>query len=123
MPETTPLRFVVLHHTGLGEPHFDLMLERSPGGPLQTFRLPDWPVTRRMSLTPLGDHRPDYLDYEGPVSGGRGAVRRVAAGTYGRSPLAGGAADGPSAAGTMLLVLRPSGERLVLDQDGSIGPA
>jgi hypothetical protein len=30
----------------------------------------------------LGDHRIAYLDYEGEVSGGRGSVIRVAAGTY-----------------------------------------
>src|SRR5262249_41898667 len=31
---------------------------------------------------PLGDHRLAYLDYEGPVSGNRGTVRRVDRGTY-----------------------------------------
>ncbi len=30
----------------------------------------------------LGDHRRDYLEYEGEVSGDRGRVIRVAAGTY-----------------------------------------
>ena len=28
------------------------------------------------------DHRRHYLDYDGPVSGGRGTVTRVAVGTY-----------------------------------------
>jgi hypothetical protein len=28
----------------------------------------------------IGDHRRLYLDYEGPISGGRGSVRRVAEG-------------------------------------------
>ena len=32
----------------------------------------------------LGDHRRDYLEYEGEVSGDRGRVIRVAAGTYHR---------------------------------------
>jgi hypothetical protein len=30
----------------------------------------------------LADHRLDYLDFEGPVSGDRGSVTRVAAGQY-----------------------------------------
>lgn len=30
----------------------------------------------------IGDHRKHYLAYEGPVSGGRGEVRRICAGTY-----------------------------------------
>jgi hypothetical protein len=31
---------------------------------------------------PLGDHRRDYLEYEGPVSGQRGQVSRIDAGSY-----------------------------------------
>lgn len=30
----------------------------------------------------LADHRPAYLDYEGPVSGERGTVRKLDAGSY-----------------------------------------
>jgi hypothetical protein len=30
----------------------------------------------------LGDHRRDYLEYEGPVSGERGRVSRIDAGTF-----------------------------------------
>jgi hypothetical protein len=30
----------------------------------------------------LGDHRSDYLDYEGPVSGERGHVTRIDTGTF-----------------------------------------
>ncbi len=37
---------------------------------------------RRQQVTPLPDHRREYLDYEGPVSGDRGHVRRVAAGSF-----------------------------------------
>ena len=33
-------------------------------------------------MEPLGEHRREYLTYEGPVSGGRGEVKRVAGGTY-----------------------------------------
>ena len=74
--------FVVLHHTGFGEPHFDLMLEVSDHDALLTFRSPIWPITYPVQLTHLGEHRRAYLTYEGAVSGGRGQVRRVASGTY-----------------------------------------
>src|SRR5688572_27130291 len=77
-----PLRYVVLHHTGVAEPHYDLMLETAPGSALATFRLPVWPISKPGVVHPLGDHRREYLEYEGPVNGGRGEVRRVAAGTY-----------------------------------------
>ena len=75
------LRYAVLHHTGHGPPHYDLLFETSPGSPLLTFRSPVWPVTGEVQLAQLADHRPMYLDYEGPVSGGRGEVRAVARGT------------------------------------------
>jgi hypothetical protein len=77
-----PLRYVVLRHDGVPDPHFDLMFETSPGSPLATWRSPAWPLEPDATLTPLPDHRPAYLAYEGPVSAGRGTVRRVAAGTH-----------------------------------------
>ena len=76
----TPLRYVVLRHDGIAEPHFDLMFETSPGSELATWRSPIWPLTEATRLEELGDHRRAYLDYEGAVSGGRGNVRRVAEG-------------------------------------------
>jgi hypothetical protein len=81
-PTESGLQFVVLHHTGYGDAHFDLMLEVSSRDPLITFRSPIWPITHTVQLTQLGEHRREYLSYEGPLSGGRGQVRRVAAGTY-----------------------------------------
>ena len=75
------LRYVVLHHTGIDEPHFDLMLELIPGSELSTWRLPHWPPLAGDQFTPLPKHRRDYLEYEGPVSGDRGQVKRIAAGT------------------------------------------
>jgi hypothetical protein len=73
-------RFVVLEHD---HPflHWDLMLET--GSVLRTWRLaaPPQPAAP-VEATPLGDHRPIYLDYEGPVSGGRGTVTRWDSGTY-----------------------------------------
>lgn len=74
------LRYVVLHHTGHDQPHFDLMFETAAGSPLATWRSATWPAIS--NLTPLADHRRAYLDYEGPVSNNRGQVRRVAAGTH-----------------------------------------
>ena len=73
-------RYVVLHHTGMGEAHFDLMIELVAGQRLATWRVGRWPPGKSDTFTPIGDHRREYLDYEGPVSGGRGEVRRVAAG-------------------------------------------
>jgi hypothetical protein len=76
------LRYVVLHHTGIEQPHFDLMLEMSAGLELSTWRLPHWPPHPDDQCTPLPKHRRDYLEYEGPVSRNRGQVKRVAAGNY-----------------------------------------
>ncbi len=76
------LRYVVLRHEGIAEPHFDLMFETAPGSALATWRSPVWPPGTGTPLPPLPDHRADYLTYEGPVSRGRGAVRRVSHGTY-----------------------------------------
>jgi hypothetical protein len=74
------VRWVVLHHTGVAQPHFDLMYEESPGGTLTTWRIPEWPILQYLDCTQLGQHRRDYLTYEGPVSGDRGSVKRIAAG-------------------------------------------
>src|SRR5262245_13650059 len=73
-------RFVILDHDH-PEPHYDLMLEF--GAALRTWRLatpprPGAPVP----ATALGAHRPFYLDYEGPVGGGRGRVLRWDAGRF-----------------------------------------
>ncbi len=52
------------------------------GGALRTWRLPAIPYTGEMIAEQLADHRLAYLDYEGPVSGARGAVKRWDRGTY-----------------------------------------
>jgi hypothetical protein len=79
-PMTTKNRYVVLHHTEIPDPHFDVMVQTVPSGPLRTWRSPTWPITEPTAVTPLADHRGVYLSYEGPLSGGRGAVRRVESG-------------------------------------------
>jgi hypothetical protein len=76
------LRFVILHHTGVREPHYDLMIESAPGGALQTWRSERNPLDSYLAAAHrIDDHRRDYLDFEGEVSGGRGRVTRVASGT------------------------------------------
>ncbi len=73
-------RFVLLEHRWRGI-HWDLMLEN--GTSLRTWAI-DAPVVGGIELPArsLPDHRIAYLDYEGEISGGRGSVRRVDAGTY-----------------------------------------
>jgi hypothetical protein len=57
------------------------MLEH--GASLATWALPQAPDTAAEMTAPrLPDHRLAYLDYEGPVSGGRGTVSRWDQGTY-----------------------------------------
>lgn len=73
-------RFVILEHDH-PHLHWDLMLE--VGSALRTWRLPRAPHAGDcLAAEPLGDHRLLYLDYEGPVGGGRGVVRRWDGGTY-----------------------------------------
>jgi hypothetical protein len=72
-------RFVILEHDH-PHLHWDLMLEVD--GALRTWRLPAPPCDGPREATALGDHRLAYLDYEGPVSGNRGTVKRWDAGTY-----------------------------------------
>jgi len=75
------LRYVVLRHDGIAEPHFDFLFEREPGSDLITFRFPDWPIWEVTEVTELRPHRRVYLSYEGDISGGRGNVQRIAEGT------------------------------------------
>jgi hypothetical protein len=82
LPPAMSLRYVVLHHTGVPTPHFDLMFETDPGSPLTTWRSPTWPIIEPALLERLADHRRDYLEYEGSVSNDRGQVHRVAAGIF-----------------------------------------
>jgi hypothetical protein len=74
------LRYVVLYHTGLERPHFDLMVEMSPGLGLATWRVEHWPPGEGDGFEPLAEHRAEYLTYEGPISGNRGKVQQIAAG-------------------------------------------
>jgi hypothetical protein len=80
-------RFVLLEHVGHPDDpaglHYDLLLEE--GDSCRTWRLPDCPVADRAPVVaqPLPQHRLAWLDVEAAeVSGERGAVRRLDAGTY-----------------------------------------
>ena len=78
-------RFVVLRHEtppGFERPsHWDFMLEK--GDVLQTWALLSDPSSERsQTAETLDDHRPAYLDREGPISGGRGSVTRWDEGRY-----------------------------------------
>jgi len=79
--------FVILFHTDMEKElnHLDLLLELHPGGPLASWRLAAGPEDLehflRLSAQQQPDHRREYLTYEGPVSNGRGTVRRVDEGT------------------------------------------
>jgi len=75
-----PRRFVILHHTGYGREHWDLMLEHE--GVLWTWQLLADPTAAArpdasIEAVRIADHRLHYLDYEGPISRGRGEVRRM----------------------------------------------
>lgn len=82
-------RFVLLRHSfpsgDARKSHWDLMLEQSEN--LFTLQLlalpsPDSPHLQKIQAMRLPDHRPIYLEYEGPISGNRGSVHRAAQGSY-----------------------------------------
>ncbi len=80
-------QFVILRHD-FPELHWDLMLEEE--GVLKTWRLNAPPVidpaleesSIDLVAEELPDHRLEYLDYEGPVSGDRGEVLQWDRGTF-----------------------------------------
>jgi hypothetical protein len=92
--------FVILFHEWPPDSprssHFDLMLESD--GALRTWAIAGLPCSWRataglpssadatasesVAATQIPDHRLAYLDYEGPVGGDRGQVRRLDAGTF-----------------------------------------
>lgn len=86
LPDSTDIdhsgRFVILIHDH-PQLHWDFMLEAD--GVLKTWRLAEEPGSgRTVPAELLPDHRIEYLDYEGPVSGDRGTVHQFDAGTFTR---------------------------------------
>ncbi len=86
------LRFVILKHTigprfdRTDQTHLDWMFEREGHGELlRTFATPVLDLCVLdidAEATELAGHRAAYLDYQGPVSGDRGEVRRLVSGRY-----------------------------------------
>lgn len=79
-PESPQLRFTILQHD---HPflHWDLLMQQE--GSLATWRLLQKPrCSVWIPSEKLPDHRLMYLDYEGPVSGGRGHVSQFCTGQY-----------------------------------------
>lgn len=78
-----PRYAILLHRQGEGD-HWDFLLEKDEA--LTAWRLLADPLAASpgavIPAEKLPDHRKLYLSYEGPVSGDRGEVRRVAEGTY-----------------------------------------
>lgn len=73
-------RFVILTHDFPGW-HWDFMLEQTLD--LRTWRLLSDPSSSiEVGAEALPAHRAAYLEYEGPVSGNRGTVRRWDHGEY-----------------------------------------
>lgn len=70
-------QFVILHHRLADGEHWDLMLEH--GESLATWQLLSPPGAGSFPIAArrIGHHRKAYLDYEGPISGDRGQVRRI----------------------------------------------
>ncbi len=92
-------RFVLLHHVvprndlpaesqraddenaGNRPDHWDLMIESGPV--LWTWELLQLPLANTPQIVRrLPDHRKQYLDFEGPISGNRGHVRRCDSGPF-----------------------------------------
>jgi len=73
-------RFSILEHDHPHR-HWDLLLES--GAVLRSWRLSAPPgAAADLTAEATPDHRLLYLDYEGPVSGGRGHVTRWDAGSF-----------------------------------------
>ncbi len=85
-PPTGRPTVLLCHDSPDGSRHVDWMIARDPRGRgrLITFRLPrrldKLPDGEKLTAEEIGLHRTCYLEYEGPVSRGRGRVERLRAG-------------------------------------------
>ena len=74
-------RYALLIHDSPRGLHYDFFLE--DGVALKSWALPRLPEAGlEIACDALADHRSIYLDYEGPISGGRGTVTRWDQGTF-----------------------------------------
>lgn len=85
------LHTVILHHVTRQGSHYDWLMETpsqipDTGTQLWTARIElppeSWQTDRKLMLTPIAPHRRHYLTYQGPISNGRGSVRRIAQGWF-----------------------------------------
>lgn len=76
---TTP--YVILKHTTGASVHYDLLLDLTGSGPLQTWQSEMDPRLPGAEFRRLPDHRRHYWTYEGEVTGDRGQVERIAEGS------------------------------------------
>jgi len=85
------LRTVILEHTAADGVHHDWLIEdprlpdpKAADARLWTARVAPppahWAALGRFDVEVIAPHRRHYLAYQGPISGGRGRVRRVAEG-------------------------------------------
>ncbi len=88
-PPESPARFAILRHEistngcRTDQTHFDWMFELN--GLLQTWAtapIADFGSRTEIEADKLSEHRIEYLEFEGEISGNRGAVTRVAEGSY-----------------------------------------
>lgn len=85
MPASPSAFVILLHVLPDGSRHWDLCLDQ--GQTLATWQLLDDPSGlasggKTLPARRIADHRPMYLEYEGPVSGNRGHVTRIDQGSY-----------------------------------------
>ncbi len=73
-------RYTISRHEAPDGVHWDLFLEE--GERLRTWRLSAPPESGMVTSLALSDHRFLYLDYDGPLSDGRGTVARHSWGQY-----------------------------------------
>ncbi|MFM8477175.1 MAG: hypothetical protein ACKOEO_15450 [Planctomycetaceae bacterium] len=77
-----PHRWAILRHD-FPWLHWDLLVARPNAPAATTWRLLRTPcINEPIAAQALPDHRLVYLDYEGPVSGGRGSVQRLHGGEW-----------------------------------------
>ncbi|MFG0282948.1 MAG: hypothetical protein ACF8R7_00870 [Phycisphaerales bacterium JB039] len=76
---------LLLHELSDGDSHYDWLIEpdQPADAPLLAFRVQeriDLEIVPSFEAERIADHRRRYLTYEGPISGNRGRVRRLAEG-------------------------------------------
>lgn len=71
--------FALLEHRTRTGAHWDLLVEVPDAERLITWRLSGNPLAQTGPIVTerIADHRRVYLEYEGPISGDRGEVRRL----------------------------------------------